>query len=93
MIGSFKTVNMAWINKIAMSGYTWLFVYESARRYEGRMNAAPVLKLSVVGNKLYRWYSCLHSDECRTSNKLVPKLARFAQLPSHCPQMAACNEG
>ena len=31
----------AWVNKIAMIGYAWLFVYESPRRYQGRMNAAP----------------------------------------------------
>ena len=41
MIDGFKTVSLAWVNKIAMIGYTWLFVYESARRYKGRMNAAP----------------------------------------------------
>ena len=41
MIGGFKTVNLAWINKFAMIGYTWLFVYESAHRYQGRTNAAP----------------------------------------------------
>ena len=41
MTGGFKTVNFAWVNKTAMIGYTWLFVYESARRYEERMNAAP----------------------------------------------------
>ena len=40
MIGGFKTVNLAWVNKIAVIGYTWLFVYESAGRYERRMNAA-----------------------------------------------------
>ena len=41
MIGGFKTLNLAWVNKIAVNGYTWLFVYKSAGRYEGRMNAAP----------------------------------------------------
>ena len=42
MIGGFKTVRLAWVNKVAMIGcYTWLFVDESLRRYEGRMNAAP----------------------------------------------------
>ena len=41
MIGGFKTVSLAWVNKIAMIGYTWPSVYESARRYEGRLNAAP----------------------------------------------------
>ena len=40
MIGGFKTVNLAYVNKISMTGYTWLFVYESARRYEARMIAA-----------------------------------------------------
>ena len=42
MIGGLKTVNLAWINKTPMISYTWLFVYESLRRYEGWMNAAPV---------------------------------------------------
>ena len=41
MMDGFKTVNLAWVNKIARIGYTWLFVYESARMYEGQMNAAP----------------------------------------------------
>ena len=36
MIDGFKTVSLAWVNKIAMIGYTWLFVYESAVRYEWR---------------------------------------------------------
>ena len=25
--GGFKTVNLSWVNKIAVIGYTWLFVY------------------------------------------------------------------
>ena len=41
MIGGLKTVNLAWVNKNAMIGYTWLFAYDSARRYRGWMNAAP----------------------------------------------------
>ena len=41
MIGGLKTVSLAWVNKIAVIGYTWLFVYETALIYEGRMNAAP----------------------------------------------------
>ena len=40
VIGGFKTVNLAWANKVVMIGYTWLFVYESLRMYEGRMIAA-----------------------------------------------------
>ena len=40
MFGGFKTVNFSWVNKI-MIGYTWLFVYESAHKYEGQMNVAP----------------------------------------------------
>ena len=28
MIGGLKTVNLAWVNKNAMIGYTWIFVYE-----------------------------------------------------------------
>ena len=43
MIDGFKTVNLAWVNKIGMIGYTILFVYESTRWYEGQMNAAPEL--------------------------------------------------
>ena len=43
MIGGLKTVNLAWVNKIAVIGCTWLFVYESALTYEGRMNAASCL--------------------------------------------------
>ena len=51
MFGGFKTVNLAWVNKIAKIGYTCLFVYESARRYEGRMNAAPShLTLNYAGH-------------------------------------------
>ena len=34
-------VELAWVNKIAVIGCTWLIVYESALIYEGRMNAAP----------------------------------------------------
>ena len=39
MIGGFKTVNLAWVNKIVMMIYTWFFAYESVRRYKGRMSA------------------------------------------------------
>ena len=35
LIGGFKTINLAWVNKFAMSSYTWRFVYESPRRYDG----------------------------------------------------------
>ena len=35
MIGGFETVNLAWVNEIDVIGYTWVFVYESAGRYEG----------------------------------------------------------
>ena len=48
MIGGFKTVSLAWVNKNAMIGYTWLLVYESARRYEARMNAAPGLQQALT---------------------------------------------
>ena len=41
MIVGLKTVRLAWVNKIAVIGCTWLFVYKSALTYEGRMNAAP----------------------------------------------------
>ena len=36
-----ETVNLAWGNKIAVIGYTWLFVYESSLTYKGRLNASP----------------------------------------------------
>ena len=41
LLGGLKTVNLAWVNKFAMIGYTWLFVYERPRRYKGRMNTGP----------------------------------------------------
>ena len=41
MIGGLKNFNLAWVNKIAVIGCTWLFVYETARTYEGGVNAAP----------------------------------------------------
>ena len=47
MIGGLKTVNLAWVNKIAVIGCTWLFVYESSVTYEGRMNVAPALVLTL----------------------------------------------
>ena len=47
MIGGLKTVSLAWVNKIAVSGCTWLFVYESALTYEGRMNAASGIVFST----------------------------------------------
>ena len=34
MISGFKTVNLAWISKIAGISYTMRFVYESAHNYE-----------------------------------------------------------
>ena len=43
MNGGLKTVNLARVNKIAVIGCTWLFVYESPLTYEGRMNAVPSL--------------------------------------------------
>ena len=50
MVGSFKTVNLAWVNKIAMTGYAWLLVHESIRMYEERMNATPEQELTFVVN-------------------------------------------
>ena len=41
MTGGFKTVNLAWVNKPVVVGYTCPYVYERARCYEGRMNAVP----------------------------------------------------
>ena len=41
MTGGLKTVSLAWVNKIAVIGCIWLFVSESSRTYEGRINAAP----------------------------------------------------
>ena len=54
MIGDFKTVNLAWVNKVAMIGYPWLFVYEIACRYEERMlNAAPGERIHPCRTPLY----------------------------------------
>ena len=43
MIGGFNTVILAWVNKNALFGYTWLFVYQRPRSYEGLMNGGPIL--------------------------------------------------
>ena len=47
-IGGLKTVSLAWVNKIAVVGCTWLFVYESALTYEEPLNAALGQFLSVL---------------------------------------------
>ena len=44
MIGGFKTENLSWINKIAVIGFTWLFVYESAHSYEEGMHAPKEIR-------------------------------------------------
>ena len=41
IIGCLKTVNLTWVNKIAVIECTRLFAYERVRSYEGQMNAAP----------------------------------------------------
>ena len=41
MIGVFKIVNLAWVYKFAVIGYTWLFVYESVHSYEEGMHVTP----------------------------------------------------
>ena len=41
MFGGLKTVNLAWVKKFAVIGCSRIFVYESARSYQVRMNAAP----------------------------------------------------
>ena len=41
MIGGFKTVSLAWVNKIAVIGYPWLFVYESFHSYKEGMHVPP----------------------------------------------------
>ena len=38
MIGGYKKVSLARVNEIAVTGYTWLFVYESAHSYEEGMH-------------------------------------------------------
>jgi len=38
MIGGFTTVSLAWVNKIAVIGYPWLFVFESDKSYEEGMH-------------------------------------------------------
>ena len=49
MICGLKTVNLEW-EKIVMIGYTWLFIYESARTYEGRMIADPESYTLCIGS-------------------------------------------
>ena len=38
MFGVLKTVNLAWVKKIAVIGYTWLFVNQRAFSYEEGMH-------------------------------------------------------
>ena len=59
MIGGLKTVILAWVNKIAVIGGTWLFVYESALTYEGRMNAVPSRQIEHNEQKCLR-----HQSQC-----------------------------
>ena len=66
MIGGIKTVNLEWVNKVAIIGYTWIFVYESLRRYEGRMNAAPTLP---------KW-----RKKCNVSRRLHPFSSVFVRI-------------
>ena len=41
MIDSFKNINLAWIKKIGVTGYTWLLVYRRAFGYEEGMHVGP----------------------------------------------------
>ena len=41
MTGGFTTVNLSWVNKIAVIGYTRLYVYQIAHSYEERNNFLP----------------------------------------------------
>ena len=65
MIGGFKTVNLAWVNKFAMISFTKLHVYQIARSYEGRINAAPECKIT----QLATWFA---TNRLKT-NKMVKK--------------------
>ena len=42
MIGVFKNVSLAWINKVAVIGYTWLFVSHRAHSHEEGLHVPPV---------------------------------------------------
>ena len=62
MIGGLKTVNLTWVNKIAVIGGTWIFVYESARSYERRLNAAPnSVSLSSVRWAVQKRWRYMHT--------------------------------
>ena len=88
MIGGFKTVNWAWVNKNAMIGYTWLFVYESACRYEGRMIAA-LISLCIM-TQLLHTFQALITILFRTPALQWGgvKLLQFR----HPPVLGACHE-
>ena len=45
----FKTVSLVWINKTAVIGYTWLFVYRRAYIYVERIHVAPELLMLISG--------------------------------------------
>ena len=52
MIGGFKTINLAWVNKVAMNGYTCFFVYENLRRC-GDESRVTVGKVSIYSIHIY----------------------------------------
>ena len=57
MIGAFKIVKLAGVKKIAMIGYSWLFVYQKAYSYEEQMHVPPELAYFVgvkTGKFLYQ---------------------------------------
>ena len=56
MIGGFKNVNLAWIMRMDVICYTWLFIYQRAYRYEGGMHVPPGFWFSV--DVVSVWLEC-----------------------------------
>ena len=48
MFGGFKTVNLTWVKKFAVVGYTWLFFNQRAFSYEERMHVLPGVDISAT---------------------------------------------
>ena len=48
MIGGFEPVSLAWINKIAIMGYTWFSVYESVHSYEDRVQVPQYTMFRIL---------------------------------------------
>ena len=78
---------MVWVNKTAMIGYTWLFVYESLCSYQGRMNAGDAGLLGsqthVTHLRSYKGVPQARWDPLKTLPSLLDTTSRLIRLGIH----------